>query len=251
MCWRKPTSLTKRCPVGTDHPLRRNDVLAGVIYRRAWDALGLVHDIPGIWNPEKFDKPAHDGSSGDLAEDPQYKDYSDWADLNTPAELIVVRSDLDAYREITDGYEVHVLSRKAECRQGEDNEAVAYGDSTLATSEWLVNSGVPSHCFNKEIDPLLWQWNGTPPRITDLYVPTNPPATVLLVSETEGRTLSNRRSRSPRCLMAEKQRPLSVAEIVDATAIPRRTIYNWIQKGKLLKLGEGEYWCLCHVPPDL
>jgi hypothetical protein len=221
------------------------------LYRRAWDALGLVTYIPGVWNPERFDKPDFDhGTLGN-----GYEGYTDWSEENDPSELFLRSDDPWAYRDRIKGHDIYVLSRNVAASDGYDNDAIAYGDHQ-SRSEWLVpkteDVGVPLRCYDIQKKPLLWQGNGTAPQMMDLLTPVPTPATVLLVERNEEPIVWShyRRSRSPRCLMVDRQRPLSVKELEELTRIPRRTIYNRIKKGDLIKLAEGAYWCLCHEEPE-
>ena len=222
------------------------------LYRRAWDALGLVTYIPGTWNPTRFDMPHFDHSTLGMG----YEEYTDWSEENEPSELFLRTDDPWAYRDRIKGHEIYVLSRNLAATDGYDNDDVAYGDISDSRSEWLVPTtedvGVPLQCYDIKKKPLLWQCDGTPPQMMDLFTPVPTPASVLLVKRNEEPMVwsNHRRSRSPRCLMVDWQRPLSVKELEELTHIPRRTIYNRIKKGHLIKLAEGAYWCLCHEEPE-
>lgn len=221
----------RRGPIATVLPRQAN------LYRRAWDALGLVSDFPGKWNPEKFSPAKFDHD--ELGEG--YQDYTDWTDQNEPAELYLNTSDPLAYSQMIEGHDIYVLNRNVVATDVYDIEAVAYGESNMLIScEWNL---IPGHPILGGVQPQdITEDSSYLCSIHKLHTPS----TVILLKNQEEMIWSNRRSRSPTCLMALLQRPVSVPELVEMTGTPRRTVYDRIKKGKAIKIEEGQYWCVCH-----
>ncbi len=80
-------------------------------YRRIFDALGLIIDIPGRWNPDELDTPGYDGSAiEDRATG--YSSYTDWSSENYPAEIIMKTKEPEALSDFLDGVaKVYVFRR--------------------------------------------------------------------------------------------------------------------------------------------
>lgn len=234
---------------------------SATLYRRVWDSLGLVVDIPGEWNDERYERPDFD--HGTLNKD--YASYSDWSEWQMPAVMEVLDLDPHAFSARVDGYEVYVLNRGLTSLIEEDIEAVACGDSFDRSSVWFVSPDGPTYkkktlvVHSRETIPTLGA-DGVDNRKGELSSPTvvweqspPPPATTLLVSDTNrsrGR-LKHRRRRSASCLLRTERRPLRVPEIVKLSGIPRASLYRMIDRGQLVKVSRGLYWCVCHDPETL
>ncbi len=80
-------------------------------YRRVFNALDLIEDWPGKWNPDRPDIPNFDGSSiedGTVG----YSDYTDWSGENYPAEIIMKTKDPEALSGYLDGIaKIYVFRR--------------------------------------------------------------------------------------------------------------------------------------------
>jgi hypothetical protein len=218
-------------------------------YRRAFDALGLLIDVPGTYNPEPLGRPAF---AGDQIEE-GVVGYDQWAaadDMNDPARVYLnsraTEGFSDAVEEMSGGrvVELRVASRRSP--RCDDSVASFARSEPVPTKVWCrpmpraVGSGLLHNnylYFYKE--PVTPDEPTRSPEWSD----RPPPMLLLVPSRKEHVARSTERSEA----LSRRHRvdPFSVGELADligrSPATAKRRLAEWMQSGEVVKVRRGRY----------
>lgn len=221
-------------------------------YRRVFDALGLTQDIPGEWNPNPLDGyvPRFNGSA--IEDDPAYADWSEYADYNIPAVVVIHTHDPDAFTravaERADHRPVRILviSRRLPSEVLDNDSPVRFAHS-MPGPVWFDRDGARTTCLTPDdnympIEPPVYRRETN--ALGGAWIGGDTASTLVLVPQVDGRGLCpNARSASPsRCLPSET---VTIPDLTEhygwSRATANRRMSDWIKAGDAIRVSRGRY----------